>query len=244
MAITQTGSVLEFSPTSENVVTVSSTITVPADADLVVVGISTYSSTNNYLSTGSMTFTKGGADTAMTNVGSADSNSFWMAGMYYMVSPDTGTNKTLKWDWAGSLNPSDPPKCSVVFFKGVDTASPVRGTGSAQAGNTPFTTGTITAASGDLIIAWVGAFGSAEGTAGTWSNLSLLSQVAIRTNADGAWATGSPSGDTTVALSTDTGWDDGGICAASFKAAAGGGSAAVSLLSGLVGGRLIGGLGG
>ncbi len=47
--------------------------------------------------------------------------------------------------------------------------------------------------------------------------LSTLSQITATLPADAAWATGSPSGNTTVALSTATNWFDGCIWAASFK---------------------------
>jgi hypothetical protein len=226
MAITQTGSILTFAgPGSANTGTVSTTITVPADAELVVVGWSGFSTTATFFSTGSMTFTKGGVDTAMTAVGGADSNtSFYQATMFYLVLPDTGSNMTLKWDWLGTAAASDTSSlCSVTFWKGIDTASPVRGTGGAQAASTPITTGTIPAASGDLIIAWVaGSVANVEGTVDSWTNLGLLANLTHATGADGAWATGSPSGNTTVTAATDTSIDDAGIVAASFKAAAGG----------------------
>lgn len=232
MAIVQTGSVLQFPGLgSGNTGTVSSTITVPADAELVVVGWSGFSNTSGFFSSGGMTFTKGGVDTAMNSVAGGDTaGSNWGAGYFYLVLPDTGSNKTLKWDWLGAgVADSANNVCSVTFWKGIDTASPVRGSSAGQSGTTPpYTSGTITAASGDLIIAWVAGFVTAEGTINTWSNLSLLSQItADGPVADGAWATGSPSGNTTVAASTGTNFDDGGIVAVAFKAAAAGGTSSV-----------------
>src|SRR5882724_781138 len=223
MAIVQTGSVLQFPALgSANTGTVSTTITVPADAELVIATWTGYSSTANFFSTGGMTFTKGGVDTAMTNVPGGDSNgAVWMAAMFYLVLPDTGSNKTLKWDWLGTAAAGDPNSiCSVTFWKGIDTASPVRNSQGTQAGSLPYTTATITAASGDLIIAWTGFTNAAasEATIDTWSNLTLLSQITFSSGADGALATGSPSGNTTVAASTGTNVADGGIIAASFKA--------------------------
>lgn len=223
MAIVQAGSTLKFDLSGYgNTGTVSTTITVPADAELVIAAWSGFGSAN-YFSTGSMTFTKGGVDTAMTAATGGDaSTSFWQAAAFYLALPDTGSNKTLKWDWAGAAAPSDGTGlCSVTFWKGVDTASPVRDTDGTQAGTTPYTTPTLTAQSGDLIVAWVGAFTASEGTVDSWSNLTLLGQVvASGSRADGAWATGSPSGNTTVAASTDTNIDDGGIVAIVLKAAA------------------------
>src|SRR5712671_749801 len=135
MAIVQTGSVLQFAGLgSGNTGTVSTTITVPSDAELVVVGWSGFSATTNFFSGGSMTFTKGGVDTAMTNV-PGGSTADWSGGMWYLVLPDTGSNKTLKWDWIGTGAAGDTASlCSVTFWKGEDTASPVRGTGTGGSG--------------------------------------------------------------------------------------------------------------
>lgn len=231
MGVTQTGSTLTFPGLgSGNTGTVSSTITVPADAEIVVVGWSGYSVTANFFSTGGMTFTKGGVDTAMTLVSGGDASNGWSGVMAYLILPDTGSNKTLKWDWAGAGTASDAASlCSVTFWTGTNTASQVRGSSAGQnTTNTPYTTGTITAAAGDLIVAWVGAFvGVTEGTVDSWSNLTLLTQITRSGNADGAWATGAPSGNTTVAASTDTNLDDGAIWAISIKAAA---AAAVAVL--------------
>lgn len=168
-----------------------------------------------------MTFTKGGVDTAMTAVQpstSGDLPGAFMAAMFYQVLPDTGSNKTLKWSWANGPV-VNAPIISITFWKGVDTSSPIRGSGGGQNSNLPYTTNTITAQSGDTIVAWVGGFvGCGEGTIDTWSNVSLLAQVACYSTgyADGAWATGSPSGNTTVAASTGTNFSDGGIVAISL----------------------------
>src|SRR5882724_6123877 len=120
MAIVQTGSVLNFGTLgTANTGTVSSTITVPSDAEIVIVGWSGFTGTASYYSTGSMTFTKGGADTAMTSVTGGDGNNGnWMGGYFYLVLPDTGTNKTLKWDWLGAGVQGDPDNmCSITFWK-------------------------------------------------------------------------------------------------------------------------------
>jgi hypothetical protein len=219
-----TGSVLEFSLTNANTGTVSTMITVPADATFVTVGISGYEPTADFFSGGSMKFTKGGADTAMTTAKTGTNSgdhltTVFMSAMFYLVAPDTGANKTLKWDWVGTATATNAPKISVTFWKGVNQSTPVRGAGGGQSlTSTPYTTSTITAASGDLIVAWVGAFARTEGTADSWTSATLLSQVALNSvYCDGAWATASPTGDQTVACATDTNWDDGGIVAISLE---------------------------
>lgn len=222
MAIVQTGSVLTFlAQTGNNTGTVSTAITVPSDADFIVVGWSGFGGVSNYYSTGSMTFTKGGVDTAMTSASTlGDSSSgFWCSAIFYMALPDTGTNKTLKWDWLGSgAAGSTSSLCSITFWKGVNTSSPVRGSSGANSGSLPYTSGTITAQSGDLIVAFAaGSINGVEGTINSWSNLTLLNQITGgAVNADAAWATGSPFGNTTVAASTGTNYTDGGIVAISL----------------------------
>jgi len=228
MAVTQTGSIQNFTPAVGQSGTVSSTITVPADAQLVLAGFSSWNNSGNatHYSAGSATFTKGGVDTAMTLVdtnASCNPSVGWAAPLFYLVSPDTGANKTLKWSWSAGGSYDAGYLVSVTFWTGLDTASPVRSAKGGQSGaSTPYTTSTLTAQSGDLIVAWVGAFvGSGEGSINSWSNLTLLSNLTHQLSADGAWATGSPTGNTTVAASTDTGLDDGGIAAVVIKPAAG-----------------------
>ena len=211
----------------DNANTVSTAITVPADATMVIVGISAWKGfTNNYYSDGSMTFTKNGIDTAMTAVQPtprADTTAVnHNAAMFYMTLPDTGTNKTCKWDWVGSSSQDRGMIASMIFLKGVDTSDPVRGTGGGLAA-LPVNTGTITAISGDLIVAFVGislATPATEATIDSWSNLTLLSQIPDNHNfTDGAWATGTPTGDTTVGAITGTTVQYAGIVAVSLKPA-------------------------
>ena len=222
--ITQTGSVLTFNAAGTNTGTVSSTITVPSDAEIVVVGVSGWRGDANYFSSGSMTFTKGGTDTAMvsaTGAGDAD-GAFFNAAVFYQALPDTGTNKSLKWDWLAAGTATDPPIISVTFWKGVDTSSPVRDADGAQKG-TPYTginTPTLTAQSGDKIIAWAAWFGgAAEGSIDTWSNLIELSEFTKYGNADAAWATSDPTGNTTVGVVSGTNLEDGGLVAIVLKPA-------------------------
>lgn len=233
MAVTQTGSTTQYTIGNANTGTVSTTITVPADAEFVVVGITHYSSTvSTILSNGSMTFTKGGVDTAMTSATTdGDSTtSAMMVAMYYMALPDTGSNKTLKWDWAGAGTLSQASGLvSVTFWKGVDTASPIRSVSGTQSTALPYVTATLTAVSGDLVIAYAGAFytGPTEGSVATWSSLTSLSQLtgvafAGNSSCDGAWATTSPSGNLAVGASTSSLWEDGGIIAIVVKAGASG----------------------
>lgn len=233
--IFQAGSILQFPAMGgANTGTVSSTISVPADTDLMVVGWSGFNAITQYFSAGKMTFTQNGVDTQMVSVSGGDTaTSNFAAGYFYMVNPDEGANKTLKWDWAGSGPAAFTDSlCSITFWKGVDLTAPVRSTAAGQDGaHLPYTTGTLSVATGDLIIAWVAAFvPSGEGTVDTWSNLTLLSQITASGFADGAWATGSSSVPVTVAALTATNLDDGSIVAVAFKAASDAAPGATNLM--------------
>src|SRR5262245_459080 len=120
MAIVQTGSTLDlFLSSTANTGTVSSSITVPSDAEIVIVGINGYQGTDAGFA--SMTFTKGGVDTAMTKI-AADGSAFWQAAAFYLNAPDTGSSKTLKWDWIGTGTSVDGSLHIVArFYKGIDT---------------------------------------------------------------------------------------------------------------------------
>lgn len=222
MAITQVGTVLELFPNSAaDSGTVSSTITVPSDAELIVVGVVGFEPTANYFSGGDLTFTKGGSDTTMSkgsNLGDGNTGLF-MAALFYLVLPDTGTNKSLKWNWLGAGGPSNNPGFSITFWKGVNTSDLVRSTSGAQAAAPSYVTGTLTAVTGDKIIAWTGYFASVEGST-TWANATELAEIArFASDGDGSWATADPTGNQTVSVTAAGGSDDGGIIAIVVKAA-------------------------
>ena len=217
--IAQEGSMLRFTIPQTNTGTVSSTITVPAGTDFVTVGVSQFHSVANYFSGGSMTFTKGGSQVAMTSASSAGDSSTgtWMASLWYLADPDIGTNKTLAWDWSGSATPDYPGVVTVFFWSGVDS---VRDADGAQNFFLPYTTPTLTAVSGDTILAFAATYASgSEKAIATWTNLATLANVAFDVG-DAAWGIGSPSGSTSVAAATGT-FSDGGIVAIVMVPAAG-----------------------
>ena len=209
-----------------NTFTVSTTITVPSDATFVIVGVSSYAGSADYFSGGSMTFTKGSADTAMTSAitgaNSGDhSSTSWGTAMFYLTAPDTGTNKTLKWDWAGSgtIPSGNEPLISILFLKGVNQTTPVRGAAGGQGtSSVPFTTNSLGVTTNDLVVAWTGAYYNGapgdDGSCFTWTNLTELSQLTKYSTADGAWATTTPStGSAAYSCATSSAWGDGGIVA-------------------------------
>jgi hypothetical protein len=237
MAILATGSVLQFGNSSTaNTGNVSTAVTVPADADFMLVHISAYDSTIHYYSGGGMTFTKGGSQVAMTAFGggNGDGNtSFWQSAGFYLVAPDTGSGKTLAWDWAGTAAAADPAhNYAISFWKGVHQTTPVRDSDSTSPSNSfPFTTPTLTALSGDKIVAHLGGFVSAQngsGAVSAWTNATSFAEPAHSTAAELSIATADPTGNQTVGTSTVTGYSEGALLAIVLQPAAA--AAASSLL--------------
>ena len=217
MAIAQTGSVLQFGISdSAEAGTVSSTITVPSDATLVVVGVSGYRGYGEFFD--GMTFSKGGTDTAMTRGVGGDLVNNWMCALFYLALPDTGTGKTLKWDWADSSSDANL-NFSVTFWKGVDTSSPVRDSGGVQAstGWPVVSTSPLIAEIGDKVLAFAGFYSGAatgSGAINSWLNLTELAEIGHQAYAEGAWATADPpTGSRAVGITTATDTSEGGLAA-------------------------------
>lgn len=223
MAIAIEGFTSIATGSTANAGTASSTITVPANTTFLLVAVSTYHSTANSLSNGVVKFTKGASQTNMTLVhaGGNASTSAFMSCMWYMTAPDTGSNKQLDWDWAGTLGTNNPNLFGLMFLSGVDQgATPLRAQSATQAGSLPYTSASMTGQSGDLIVACAGYYqGSTEGTINSWSNLTEYSEVTADSNSDMTWATNALTGSftNTVAASTGTNAQDGSISACILK---------------------------
>lgn len=227
MAITQTGSVGVYDPTTSPSVsgasaTGSMAITVPADATMVVIGVSGYSDTVGRLSANG-TFDING--NTSVGVGGASSGVIWQAALHYIVNPATGS-VNLDWQWgggAGAVLAAGDVIVMVSFWKGVDTASPTRSSNGNQAGGaSTVATSSLTALSGDKIIAVGGTNDAANGELTfSWTNATELSAATHRLDVDASLATADPTGNQTVSYSA-TGADDAAIAAFVFKAASDG----------------------
>lgn len=229
-AITQTGSCTTVGSTSIYAAgsgTISS-ITVPGDATLMTIGVSAYHGTNGVTSANG-SFDIGG--NASVGVGGAASTN-WHGVQHYILNPATGT-QNLDWQWGGGAGTALDDGTVIIsycFWLGVDTGSPVRDSDGAQSSGATTTTPTLTAQSGDLIIAWGTSFdGASANLTFTWTDATKLQDETAVDYADGSWATASPTGNQTVAASA-TGRDEGGVAAFVFKAAAGGGSSALPVI--------------
>lgn len=182
-------------------------VTVPADATLAVLIMAGQEDSTNYLSEDVATLTINSV--SMTLAYGEDSTTWGMAAIWYLANPSTGS-QTLEWDFEGtSADASDYGiQFYLVYYKGVNTSSPIDGTGGEQASDGDATTGSLTADSGDALIA-VG-MGLDGGTCDitTWTNATEQDQDTFN-NAVGAWAIDDNlSGNVTVTVD-----DSGGACA-------------------------------
>lgn len=226
-SITQTGSTLSYTNASIGEGTVSSTITVPSDAQIVLVALQGWSDAAP-VDLVRMYFTRGGADTPMFLIAPPEVANAQRVHMWYLVLPDTGSNKTLKWKWYAT-DPAETPLITVTFWKGIDTASPVRSWGFSEPAlnSSAFRTRSslLTAQNGDLVVAFAGGDcgGNAEHTVTTWYNLNEVSEC---TNGgvirhDGAWGSFAPSGNLYVGADTSSGMSFGGCVAVVLKPSGG-----------------------
>jgi hypothetical protein len=196
----------------------STSVTVPADAQLMVCTTSGYKDSVGFFSGGSLKI--GGQ--AMTLVPGGDATTAaWQGVMGYKVAPPTGA-QALAWAWAGTGQATDRGGIMCAYYKNIATASPVRSTSCTQSPSNPHTTGTLTAQSGDLAIAFVFQFvNGGTDTTFTWTGATEVTEFArVSDFADGALAEAAPTSNLTIAASGAQN-QDGGICALVL---AGGGS--------------------
>jgi hypothetical protein len=203
----------------------STSITVPADAEIVVVAVHGWNSYNNIFTGGSVSV--GGRACALEVAGDGNTGYFMGALFVGDVRGLTGT-QTLAWAWTNELN--NPARVVYGFYKGVDLsdfpASAYRSTGASQGGSPPtYATATLDAEPGDLVVAWSWGYNGTTAAPTGWTNATTVSNFnQSYGNAVGSWAEGDPSVD--VAVTCEWGVEDvadGGICALVLKPAAGAG---------------------
>src|SRR5690242_20690674 len=118
-AITRTGSISDFVNTANSG---TQGVTVPADAEIMVVGLTgSQSATASFFSGG--TLTVNGA--ALTCLAFDADNTKFQGALCYKVLPSTGA-QTLAWDWAGASAAEYGAIFVYAFYKGIDTASAIR----------------------------------------------------------------------------------------------------------------------
>jgi hypothetical protein len=243
MAITQTGSFTTLSGNGlyNGASGTISAITVPADAEIMLIGVSAFSTTAGRISANGC-FNIGAATSV--GVGGAGSTSAWQAALHYILAPPVGT-QNLEWQWGGGAGAALTDGIVVLgylFLKGIDTASPIRDSDGSNGPGDSESTPTLTAQPGDWIVAYAGIFTS-PGVDQTiaWSGgggATSLAQGANFSHADGGFGKAEPTGNQ-VMTATATGSSEGGVGAFVIKPAAEAGGGALAWLPGvhIVGGR-------
>ncbi|MHC4398028.1 MAG: hypothetical protein ACYS1A_20485, partial [Planctomycetota bacterium] len=160
-----------------------------------------------------------------------DDTNYMYTSIWQLVNPSTGS-QTLSYNMAE--NPSDPSQIIIEFFSGVDTASPIRGSGAADQGDgSPCTTPAITSAVGDLGLCVVCSY-NADAVADGGSQTEYDNQSQSTTFLATGWLAGaSPS------ITMQGNGANDSICACSIQASAttealAGTIAASSTVSGLL----------
>lgn len=177
MAVTRTGSIEYFESVANSG---NHSITVPSDAEIVIVGVGGNRDVVNFLdlgnppddNTASLTI-----NSVQMKVGRCeDSTSLTneCCGIFYLVNPATGS-QTLAYDWSGSNVFTAGGQFYVAYYKGVDTADPIRDRGGEHTDDTDATTGTLTVSTGDMIVAVAEMYG-ADTDVIQWTNATEADQ--------------------------------------------------------------------
>jgi hypothetical protein len=188
MAVERIGSVVTLTSGANNS---SNAVTVPSDAELIVVLVGGFRNVTNYFTGGSVTL--GGEALTAAIVGDGNTAETMLAG-FYRANPLTGS-RTLAWDWVGTAVASTGVVLHVAFYKGLDTSDPIRWSSADQGGVSL----AATAVSGDL----VAAVGASEDAGHTWTNATEAVETLFN-NVRVSMAEASPSGDVTVSYNGST----------------------------------------
>lgn len=199
----------------------SQAVTVDASATIFLVGVSGYISTTPQTTFSSGTITLGGAAPDII-VASDASAAFFKGALFAWLNPPTGS-QTLAWDWVGTGTISNGVILSYGYVSEFtpNTSTPTRDTFGLQDAASPHDTDTMTAQTGDFLVAWVEQFVGGARTF-SWTNATLVADETTYRSADGGWASASPTGDVVVTATVNdtTGGSDGGIMAIVFIPAA------------------------
>lgn len=185
-------------------------ITVPSDAEIVLVGVVGYDDlgpTVNFFSGGSCSV--GGQ--AMTAIAADGDTTFMQGCLFYLLAPPTGT-QAVTWNWVGANNAGHGVLFGYTFWKGLRTAQAggaVRFTDGIQQGANPHTSNSLTAGPGDKIIGWAFSFISTENTWTVGAGTTLLAQLTNANGTDAVWVTADPSKAQTISASGSESLDGG-----------------------------------
>lgn len=217
MAITRTGSVLSWTDSNNSGNTFAPHPEVPADATLAIISVTGYRNIANFFTGGTLTL--GGV--GFTGVVGIEDPAHFMGATFWWVNPPTGQQQVV-WDWQDTAI-TDGVLFVACYYKGINTADPVRSSSALSFGSGTRTTATLTAVTGDKIVAFAHTFSGGGERTHTWTNATELADAFSQfSNSDASVAEADPTGNQTVSVISDNS-GDGGISAIVLKEAAAGG---------------------
>ena len=214
------GSVTEWqSGTSAD--TGSTTIDIPSDAEVILVGVSGFGAANLFTA-GTLTI-----DSAVCTLEVAqgnDSTAGFQGALFGLdVRTHRGTGKSLAWDWSGTGGSARYYRFVYAFYKNADTSSPFKSSNGGQNASAPAYTaeGALSATSDDLLVCFAWCYADATTSGIAWTGATSIQNYYTRyENHCEAWAEGAPTGDVTPSVTAWTNAQDGGIAAVVLAKAA------------------------
>lgn len=210
MDVSRTGSINSFNSQSN---AANTSISIPADAQFIVVTVGGWINNIGYFSSGSLTLNS--SQLTISYTGDASTSTHMGMLYYYNVSAWAGTSQTLAWDWNDTYPPVTGANFFYAFYKGIDGTSPIRSSGGESVDAISHTTGSLAATSGDMLV----------GLSSVTSNVTDLSVTGATETANyvlfsnrSDFLEANPTAAVTVTVAANNGDRDGTVCALVFKA--------------------------
>jgi len=208
-AVARLGSVQTF---TSSAITSSQNISVPAGADIMTLVVGGFDG-DDVFSGG--TITLGGNALQIGFDGDDNGSTAHQGILYYIDVSSLSGVQSLAWTWNGSGSLLIGANFLYAFYDGVDTTSPIRASGGQQDTDGNFTTGTLAAVAGDMIVAGM-AFTSNATVA--WSGATEALNTSDFNGNMTSVAEESLSGNTTVSTTLTVGDPDGSLMALALAA--------------------------
>lgn len=212
----------------------STSLTVPSDAEGVLVFVHGYEPVADYFDGGTLTL--GGTAMEPLEVPGDDNTAAFMGAAFWQPSPATGS-QTLAWDWLGTTAADVNPVFHAVYVKGNDTSAAAAALrdfdGAQMTSGSSVSTPTMTALSSDLLVAFGWQFWGGTDQTFSWTNATKVLDTTGSDDGRASIATALPTGDQSVTLTSSNSGGDGGVIGVVIKpgVAAGGGNINVTGLA-------------
>lgn len=193
-SVTEVGSRLLF---GSNANSGTQAITIDAETEAIILFVGAYDGTG-------ANYTSPDADPsidsdAFTLIESEESASSAQGAIYVLLNPSTGS-QTFSWDWQDADTMNDGANFALISVKDCDTTGGAAGVlrdSDSAVGGAPITSATVTAETGDLLLAVYVYQDIADDDTVDWTNATELTTITTGTH-EMSLASNSPSGNQTV----------------------------------------------